>query len=200
MSAPERLSPFGPEAKPGRHGAAGGTPVSITERRVDIVQVTAGREAEAPFADIVKDATGLSLPPAHQAAFSGEAMVVWVQPSGWLMIKPRGDEGALAKALAGVAGDAVAVVDQSHGKAVLRLSGARARDVLAKGCRVDLHPRAFLTGSAATTTVDHITITVVQVDAIPTYDLILPANFAEAFLEWLLMSAAEFGCEVRPPT
>jgi methylglutamate dehydrogenase subunit D len=72
-------------------------------------------------------------------------------------------------------------------------------DALAKGCRVDLHPRVFGPGSAATTTIDHITVTVVQVDAVPTYDLILPGSFAEAFLDWLKLSAAEFGYEIRPP-
>jgi hypothetical protein len=46
---------------------------------------------------------------------------------------------------------------------------------------------------------DHITVTIVQVDATPTYDLILPANFAEAFLDWLKMSAAEFGYEFKAP-
>ena len=191
MSAPERLSPFGPGLAPGRHGAAGATPVILAERRVDIVQLM-GTEAT------VRDVAGLALPKPGRAEISGDAMAVWVQPSGWLVIRPRGDEGALAKKLADAAGNKAAVVDQSHGRAVLRLSGANARDVLAKGCRVDLHPRAFAAGSAATTTIDHITVTIVQVDATPTYDLVLPANFAEAFLDWLAMSAAEYGYEIRP--
>ncbi len=188
MSAPERLSPFGPELTPGRHGAAGASPVTLAERRVDIVQVM-GSEAAVG---------GIALPQPGRAEISGDAMAVWIQPSGWLVIRPRSDEGALAKTLADAAGDKAAVVDQSHGRAVLRLSGANARDVLAKGCRIDLHPRAFSAGSAATTTIDHITVTIVQVDATPIYDLVLPANFAEAFLGWLGMSAAEYGYEIRP--
>lgn len=191
MSAPDRLSPFGPELVPGRHGAAGGTPVVIAERRVDIVQVM-GTEAT------VRDIAGHSLPKPGRAEIAGDAMAVWIQPSGWLVIRPRGVEGALAKLLTETAGDRVAIVDQSHGRAVLRLSGAHARGVLAKGCRLDLHPRAFSAGSAGTTTIDHITVTIVQADATPTYDLVLPANFAEAFLDWLRMSAAEFGYEIRP--
>ena len=188
MSAPDRLSPFGPELVPGRHGAAGGTPVVLAERRVDIVQVM-GPEAT------VRDIAGLALPKPGRAEIIGDSMAVWIQPSGWLVIRPRGVEGALAKTLADASG--VAVVDQSHGRALLRLSGIHARDVLAKGCRLDLHPRAFSAGSAATTTIDHITVTIVQIDATPTYDLVLPANFAEAFLDWLRMSAAEYGYEIQ---
>ena len=192
MSAPDRLSPFGPELVPGRHGAAGGAPVVMAERRVDIVQVM-GTEAT------VRDIAGLALPKPGRAEIAGNAMAVWIQPSSWLVIRPRGTEGSLARTLADASGGAVAVVDQSHGRAVLRLSGTDARDVLAKGCRLDLHPRAFSAGSAATTTIDHITVTIVQIDAAPTYDLVLPANFAEAFLDWLRMSAAEFGYEIISP-
>lgn len=196
MSAPDRLSPFGPEARPGRHGAAGGSPVLMTERRVDIVQVMASRDAEA--AGGVRDATGLALPGPRKAEIAGDAMAVWIQPSGWLVIRPRGEEGALAKKLGG--NEAMAVVDQSHGRCVLRLSGAHAGGVLAKGSRVDLHPRVFPPGSAATTSIDHLTVTIVKVDAVPSFDLILPSSFAEAFLDWLRTSATEFGYEIRPST
>ncbi len=194
MSAPERLSPFGPDFVPGRHGASGGSPVIMAERKVDIVQVMAGRGADATAAAAV----GAALPGPGKAEIDGSSMTVWIQPSGWLVIRARGAEGALAKTLASAAGNTVAVVDQGHGKSVLRLSGIHAGDVLAKGSRVDLHPRAFPAGSAATTTIDHITVTVVKVDA-STYDLVLPASFAEAFLDWLKMSAAEFGYEFKAP-
>jgi sarcosine oxidase subunit gamma len=198
VSAPDRLSPFGPGARPGRHGTAGGTPVLITERKVDIVQIMAGRDADARAASLVKDAAGLGLPGPRRAEIAGDAMAVWIQPSCWLVICPRGEEGALAMKLDG--GNAIAVVDQSHGRCVLRLSGAHAGEVLAKGSRVDLHPRVFPPGSVATTSIDHITVTIVKVDAVPTFDLVLPSNFAEAFLDWLRTSAAEFGYEIRPPS
>jgi len=193
VSAPDRLSPFGPEFTPGRHGAGGGSPVTLAERKVDIVQVMAGRGADAAAASAVGSAPGPG-----RAEIAGSSMTVWIQPSGWLVIRPRGPEGALAKALASAAGDTVAVVDQSHGKAVLRLSGSHAGDVLAKGSRVDLHARAFPPGSAATTSIDHMTVTLVKVDA-STFDLVLPGNFSEAFVDWLRMAAAEFGYEIGSP-
>ena len=46
-----------------------------------------------------------------------------------------------------------AVVDVSAQRIGVRLSGSRARDVLAKGCSIDLHPRVFVRGSAVQTTV-----------------------------------------------
>ncbi len=195
MSAPERLSSFGPDFTPGRHGAHGRAPVTMAERKVDIVQVMASLGGDAAAASAV----GSALPGPGKAEISGASMTVWIQPSGWLVIRPRGAEGALVTTLASTAGEAAAVVDQGHGKAVLRLSGSQAGDVLAKGSRVDLHARTFPPGSAATTTIDHITVTIVKVDA-TTFDLVLPANFAEAFADWLKMAAAEFGYEIGKPT
>ena len=195
MSAPERLSPFGPEFAPGRHGARGGSPVTLAERKVDIVQVMAGRGADAAAASAI----GSALPGPGKAEIAGSSMTVWIQPSGWLVIRPRGPEGALAKALASATGDTVAVVDQGHGRSVLRISGSHAADVLAKGSRVDLHARAFPPGSAATTSIDHMTVTIVKVDA-STFDLVLPGNFSEAFVDWLRMASAEFGYEIGSPT
>ncbi|MBL8689364.1 MAG: hypothetical protein JNL04_09700 [Rhodospirillaceae bacterium] len=194
MSAPERLSPFGPEFTPGRHGASGGSPVTLAERKVDIVQVMAGRGGDAAAASAV----GSVLPGPGKAEIAGSSMTVWIQPSGWLVIRPRAEEGALARTLASAAGDSVAVVDQGHGRSVLRLSGPKAGDALAKGSRVDLHARAFPPGSAATTSIDHMTVTIVKVDA-STFDLVLPGNFSEAFVDWLRMAAAEFGYEIGRP-
>ncbi len=44
-----------------------------------------------------------------------------------------------------------AAVDVSAQRTTLRLRGAHARDVLAKGCSLDLHPTVFGPGAAAQT-------------------------------------------------
>jgi sarcosine oxidase subunit gamma len=56
-------------------------------------------------------------------------------------------------ALAGPFGQFAAIVDQSHGRTLLRVTGPRVRDALAKGLAIDLHPREFKTGYAAVTAV-----------------------------------------------
>ena len=57
----------------------------------------------------------------------------------------------LSAKLAGLA----SISDQSGGRTLLRLSGPHARDVLAKGLPIDLDPRAFPLGSAATSAISH---------------------------------------------
>ena len=83
--------------------------------------------------------------------------------------------------------------DQSDGRIILRVTGPRVRDALAKGVPIDLHPRAFRPGDAAITTVATIGVHLWQVDDAPTYELIVPRSFAVAFREWFDEAAAEFG-------
>ena len=53
---------------------------------------------------------------------------------------------------AGLDGDPGSVVDVSANRTTLELSGPPAREVLEKGCPLDLHPRAFGPGRAVSTT------------------------------------------------
>ena len=80
---------------------------------------------------------------ATRGAPSGTRLVE-AGPDDWFVIgagdSARTMEEALRRALAG---QHAAVTDVSSGYTVLRLSGAPVRDVLAQGCPLDLHPRAF---------------------------------------------------------
>jgi sarcosine oxidase subunit gamma len=175
----------------GRHGfgARDAPGVVIAERRgLALVQVLARRGQD----DAVAAALGLD--PAPGAASETPAgTALWLAPGAWMVVAEDVDDGALYQSLLDRLGDLAAVVDQSHGRAVLRLAGPRARDVLAKGCRLDLHPRAFTPGMCAQTVIAQVSVLLHQSDETPTYDLHVPAGYAVDFLEWLTSSATEFG-------
>ncbi len=123
-------------------------------------------------------------------------MLIGFAPGQWLAVGEGPSTAGLVSRLNAELAGLASVVDLSSAKAVIRLSGPRARDVLAKGCPLDLHERSFAPGNAATTLVAQIGCTVRQVDANPTYDLLVPSSFAESFYAWLTASAAEYGYEV----
>jgi sarcosine oxidase subunit gamma len=102
--------------------------------------------------------------------------------------------GDLATKLQGLA----SVSDQSGGRTVLRIGGNPARDVLAKGLPIDLDPRAFPLGSAATSAISHIGVQLWQADDTRSYDVAIFRSLSESFWRWLTASAAEFGYEVTP--
>ena len=178
---------------PGRHGASGGAPVRLAVRDVDIVMVLGRKGRAADLAAAVKAAYGIDLPGPTRAVETADLAALWVQPDGWFMIAPRGAEGALARGLKAAVGDAASVVDQTHGRSVITLAGARAAWVLAKECRVDLHPAAFGPGRVASTQIAHLACTIHQRDAAPSYDLIVFTTFARSFVEALTHAAEETG-------
>jgi len=72
-------------------------------------------------------------------------------------------------------------VDLAGRKRAKPVPTAAMRAALAKGCSVDLDPRAFTPGDAATTPIALIDCVLWQVDDAPTYDLAVPSSFSESF-------------------
>ncbi|MCC7049737.1 MAG: sarcosine oxidase subunit gamma [Alphaproteobacteria bacterium] len=199
MSAPEPLSPLAQALKPGRRGAAGSPQVTLRAYRRSVVQLQARRGRAADLAAAIRQGFGLALPAAGRSESSPTLTAIWIQPDAWLLTAPYLIEGDLARGVRAAVGNAGAVVDQTHGKSVLRLSGSMARAVLETGCRIDLHPRAFAPGQATAAPVGHIDCVLRLLDGTPSYELIVASTLAEAFVDWLLHAAAAYGCEVLPP-
>ena len=91
-------------------------------------------------------------------SFCGENVkTIWIQPNRWILISDKFLEGELKSILAKSAPEA-GVVDISHGRTIFRLAGSSVRNILSKGCSVDLHPTKFGSGRAITTLVGHFTV------------------------------------------
>jgi methylglutamate dehydrogenase subunit D len=181
----------------GHYGAEGAAGVTLTLRNdLAVAMVIARRAQHDSLALRVRDTFGLDLPATPRRAEAGPTAFVWSGPGQWLAcaegIEPRTFETRLRSELAGLA----SVSDQSDGRVVVRVSGACARDMLAKGVMVDLHPRAFGPGDAAVTSIAYIGAHLWQVDATPTYELAVYRSFGVSFWRWLLDAGAEFGVAV----
>jgi sarcosine oxidase subunit gamma len=128
---------------------------------------------------------------------AGDLTVLWLGPDEWLLLTPPGAETAiiarLRKALTGIH---AAVTDVSGNHARLRLAGDRARDVLAKGCSLDLHPRRFQPGQCAQTLILRCGVILHQIDHRPSYDLLPRRSFAEYLWMWLSDAMLENGGRV----
>jgi sarcosine oxidase subunit gamma len=129
----------------------------------------------------------------------GKTQICWNGPNSWMVVCSDAEAGRapgeLFKLLQDAVGDLGAVVDQSHGRCGLRLSGSRARQVMAKNTAIDLHPRAFGPGQCAMTSVAHMNATVIQVDDTPTYDLFVIRSLARSFAHAIKHACHEFESE-----
>jgi heterotetrameric sarcosine oxidase gamma subunit len=182
---------------PGRHGRRAGDPgVIATEvRDVGLALVTARRGQRGALAETVRSTFGLELPDAPRRVAGRDMAFIWSGPEQWLAHMQPAPAAGMEAVLAPLAGLA-ALVDQSHGRTVLRVTGPRVRDALAKGLPIDLHPRAFQTGFTAVTSAAHIGAQLWQIDDAPTYEIAVARGFALSFWHWLEASAAEYGIEL----
>ncbi len=143
----------------------------------------------------VEAALGFALPatPNTVAAGDGGRRALWLGPDEWLVVAEPGAEAALevelAEALAG--GQLGSVVDLSCNRVALDLSGPLAREVLAKGCSLDLHPRAFGPGRCAQTLVARAQVILDQLDDAPAFRLLVRPSFAGYLATWLLDAIEE---------
>ena len=78
----------------------------------------------------------------------------------------------------------------------MRLRGEHARDVLAKGCSLDLHPTVFGPGAAAQTMLGLAAVVLIPLNDTGTdYRILVRSSFARYLADWLIDAAEEFGVD-----
>lgn len=125
--------------------------------KVQLRAPAAGKAAEllgVPFGRAARDQAG--------------TLVAGSGPGEWLLLAPPGQAGEVAARLGDVAGQApgelVSVVDLTHGRALLRLTGSRATDVLSAVCSIDLSDAVTPDGAALRTSVAAVATDVIRDD------------------------------------
>lgn len=186
-----RADALGPLA--GELAAASGTAV-----RLELVPMRALLDVRGPateaFAAAVAEVFGVALPfePNRWAAARDRA-AAWTGPDEWLLVAPDGESGAIEHALRQRLADQpwFSIVDVSHNYTSLRLSGPRHRELLAKGCALDLHPESFGTGACVQTLLARTRVILRAVDG-DAIELWLRNSFAAYAAQWLLDASLEF--------
>lgn len=153
-----------------------------------------GDPADTGFVEAAASVLGCALPLApNTVARAAEVSVLWLGPDEWLVLAAPGAEAGLVAGLQeAIGGRHCAVVDVTGNRTVFRLSGEPARDVLAKGCGLDLHPRVFAPGQCAQTLVARAGVILAQIDDAPTFDILPRRSFGEYVWRWLVDAMEEF--------
>jgi len=94
--------------------------------------------------EAVRRVTGLDLPLIpNTISSSADCVAMWLAPDEWLLRWYGSGQGHALALDRELNGTFHAVNELGSGYSVLELSGPFARDVLSKGCPLDLHPRSF---------------------------------------------------------
>lgn len=149
-----------------------------------------GRETE--LSKRIQDVFGIALPTSQHYVATGPIRIAGAGPGQWLLIREQFEGAAFRAQIEKECAGLASVFDQSDGRAVVQVTGEYARKALQKGVLIDLYPAAFA-GRTAVTSVAYIGVHFWQIDDRPTYECAVFRSFAEAFCEWMLDAASEFG-------
>jgi sarcosine oxidase, subunit gamma len=167
--------------------------ITMVELRVD---------PSGPAAAAAAGLLGVELPATPSTYVkSADTTVIWLGPDEWLVTGTSLTGSELeARLRDAVAPHGGAAVDVSGQRTTLRLSGSHSRDVLAKGCSLDLHPNAFGGGAAAQTRLGQAGVVLLGVDGGGNdYRILVRSSFARYLANWLLDAAEEYTVERQCP-
>jgi sarcosine oxidase subunit gamma len=153
-----------------------------------------GNPADPDFLDAVRKAAGVALPQEpNTVARAGELRALWLGPNEWLLVGPPGREAELLPAIAGaLAGRHAGVTDVSEARTAILVAGPKARELLAKGCPLDFHPRAFAPGQCAQSGLAGANVIIELVDDGPTFEIGVLDSFADHLWRWLERAGADW--------
>lgn len=157
-----------------------------------------GDPADRGFMAAIGRALDLVLPTEpNTTTTAGGVTALWLGPDEWLLTAAPGEEDALAGRLAAaLEGHDAALVDVTDAATIIRLEGPHARDVLAKGCPLDLHPRAFAEGRVAQSLIGPIDVALHRTGP-DAYDIHVRRSFADHLWRWLADAGLEYGVAVQ---
>jgi sarcosine oxidase subunit gamma len=199
MSEPRFESALAHAAKPE------GLSVSLREMAGRGMLDLRGLTSDARFMDVVRNVLGVALPTEPRTSVSwGEIKVLWLSVDQWLILCPGARTAEiLAKLRDALAEVHALVVDVSDMRAVIRIEGAGSREVLMKGCSLDLRDATYATGTVRRMRFAEIAalLHVVDTDSFDVYVFRSYADYAWNFLLATARASAKislFGKQANP--
>ncbi len=142
----------------------------------------------------------LGVPFGRAARDEHRTLVVGSGPGEWLLLAPPGASAAVAGRVAEVPNEEmVSVFDVTHGRALMRITGAKTVDLLAKVCGIDLSEEVTPDGAAFRSSVAKLVTDVVRDDrdGERAYLLHCERSSGQYLFDALIDAGDEFGIEVE---
>ena len=171
--------------------------VALAEKPFRAIVDLRGNPEDADFLGSAQGALGLDLPLApNTATTQGKTTALWLGPDEWWIVTPDPAADHAARLRTTLAGVHAAVTEVGESRCCIEVSGPKARDLLAKACPLDLHPRSFQPGTCAQSHLAKAAGLIHQTTDEPAYDLYVLRSFAEYLWHWLEDAGREYGVAV----
>ena len=169
---------------------------TVREATVRIVLNVRGRLDDAAFSLAVTEATGLALPASNRFTANGARQLAWLGPDEFLLLDSAVDRGGrsdhrdieqLLREHLPAATAALTCV--SAGFTTLQVGGEGARDFLARGWTLDLHPSAFGVGHCAQSWLAKAPALLLHRGDGPVFDIVVRRSYSGYLWAWLMAAA-----------
>ena len=124
--------------------------------------------------------------------------VIWLGPDEWLILSDAAELDTLKDDLTrALIKSHSALVDVSDNSTIIEIKGRYSREILMKGCSLDIHPSVFQTGCSAQIDLALSNIILLKTADEPIYQIIVQASFASYLWDWLVDAANEFNVRIE---
>ena len=142
----------------------------------------------------------LGVPFGRAARDEHGTLAVGAGPGEWLLLAPPGASAAVARRVEELPDEElVSVFDATHARALMRITGARAADLLAKVCGIDFSEEVTPDGAAFRSSVAKLVTDVVRDDQdwVRSYLLHCERSSGQYLFDALIDAGDEFGIEIN---
>jgi len=163
--------------------------IKISETtNISIFQLVKFKNSSVKESEIKID--NLSLPTILNSSSNSETRILWLAPNNWLIYSYKLD--LLAKEENKFNEKDFAITDLSHSRSIIDLEGDLVKEVLKKGCPLNIDQ--MKEGSCANSVYNGITVTIDYISSNPTKIRVLGLrSFGESLYHSLSDSSLEFG-------
>ena len=152
----------------------------------------------AAFVAAAEKALGQPLPIAPNTISKGGRDVHWLGPNEWLILAGINEVASIETALGAELAEIHSAVNVlSGGQVAMSLAGSRVRELLAKGCTIDFHPRRFTQGMCAQSGLAKASVLIALPGDDGAFTLVVRRSFSDYLLHWLSNAAGEYGIRVE---
>ncbi|MED5461766.1 MAG: sarcosine oxidase subunit gamma family protein, partial [Pseudomonadota bacterium] len=128
----------------------------------------------------------LALPVEPNTMAEGDITIFWLGPDEWLILLPADAVSEIAAALeSALQRMHFALNDVSGGQISIALRGSRVRELLAKGCTLDLHAKVFSLGLCAQSGLAKASVLIGLTGDDDEFILVVRRSFSDYLIKWL---------------
>jgi sarcosine oxidase subunit gamma len=166
--------------------------VSVSEPASPPIAILRVWPCDPAAVDRLSAAFRLAWPTApNTTASDGVVTVRWLAPGEWAVTGKAPQE--VMRAAAGGLGDTLHhLVDMTDGLVTFRVDGAVSRDLIAKGCGLDLHPRTFTPGACAQTLLAQCSAWIFRPGEGDAFEITIDATLRDHLQAWFADAVLEF--------